>query len=122
MRVFNRGSGEPGDEERGRSRLSVIKELDEVIIQRECKKNRLSALVTRVDLSASVADFQWWWARSNLNPWKLKRPADDPSSGIIIIMTEVEVTRGKIEICPTPPRIPCVNSVPDGGRIGGQMS
>lgn len=93
-----RRRGPRGDEERGRSRLSVINELDEVTSARENEKHKRSRFASRIpDLSASVADCQWWWARSHLNPWSSKRPADDPTPGVVIIMTEVMVTSGKRE-------------------------
>lgn len=98
LKAFRRKSVEQ-DEERGRSRLSVINELEEVTTPREAEKNqKLSAFATRrVDLSASAADVQWWWARSRLNPWRLKGP-NNASPGVVIIMTEVMVTSSKKEI------------------------
>lgn len=87
-----------GDEERGRSRLSVINELEEVTSQRETGKHKVKNFAKPVDLSAAMADLQWWWARSKLNVWKSKRSAEDASSGVIIIMTEVEITTDKMEI------------------------
>lgn len=85
------------DEERGRSRLSVINELDEVTSSRENEKHELSSFGNRVGLANAVADFQWWWARSKLNPWRLKRPVNT-SPGVVIIMTEVMVTSAKMDV------------------------
>lgn len=97
MKVFHRRNVAE-DEERGRSRLSVINELEEVTTSRDNEKHKPSAFARkRVDLSTSAADVQWWWARSRLNPWRLKGLGSG-SPGVVIIMTEVKVTSSKKEI------------------------
>ncbi|KAJ4418213.1 hypothetical protein N0V82_005687 [Gnomoniopsis sp. IMI 355080] len=96
MKVFHRRDIWE-DEERGRSRLSVINELDEVTSSRENEKHEVSSFGIRIGLANSVADVQWWWARSRLNPWRLKGPVK-PSPGVVIIMTEVMVTSAKMDV------------------------
>ncbi|KAJ4387515.1 hypothetical protein N0V93_008108 [Gnomoniopsis smithogilvyi] len=98
MKVFRR-THVWEDEERGRSRLSVINELDEVSSPKENEKKELRRLGNwiPVGISASMADVQWWWARSKVNPWRLSRTVN-PSPGVVIIMTEVMVTSAKMDV------------------------
>lgn len=103
-----------GAEERSRPRLSVIGEVEEVSNWR-ANGSKVKSLIRQVDVSGSVADVKWWWARSKWNPWRPKYPPGDPTSGIIIIMAEVEPTVPKKAVIQQESGYPPVcSSVSDG--------
>lgn len=104
--VKNVSGRRAGGAAEGRSRLSVIGELDEASLRMDyCYRGGKEAArgehhqLLRDRASSAMVNVKWWWKMSRVNIRNRTRPAGpSPCSGVLVIMTDVEPTKPRMAV------------------------